>query len=90
MQERAVRPPVDDVERGLQDAEERQRRPQQCRAADDPERRGVVLHGMHEPDDLVDRRAWERALDFLDQEARLVRAPREPQERQREKGQRHE
>ena len=42
VQERPVRPAVDDVERRLEHAEERERRPEQERAADDAER-GRVL-----------------------------------------------
>ena len=43
MQEAAVRPAVDDVERALEHAEERERRPEQERAADEAERGRVRL-----------------------------------------------
>ena len=68
VQEAAVRQAVDDVERRLERAEERQRRPEQADAADDPERRGVVLDAADERDDAVERRAGERALQLADEE----------------------
>src|SRR5207245_10595133 len=55
-----------------------------------PERCRVVVHGVHELCDLVDRRAGERALDLLHEEARFVGTAGEPEQRQREERQRNE
>ena len=52
-------------------------------AADDAERRRVVLNGVDEADDLVDRRPRERLLDLPDEERGLVRAPGQAQQGER-------
>ena len=71
-QEGAVRPAVDDVERALEHAEERQRRPEQERAADDPERGRVRADRAHGVQDRVERRARERPLQLAHEERALV------------------
>ncbi len=89
-QEGAVRPLVDDVERGLEHAEERERRPDEKRRADEAELARVVLDRPDEPHDVLDRRLRERLLDLADEEARLGRLSRERQEGEREERERHE
>src|SRR5204862_295851 len=64
VQEGAVGPPVHDVERRLERAEERERRPEQPDAADDPERGRVVLHLVHERQNARERAAGERAAEL--------------------------
>ena len=90
VQEAAVRPAVDDVEGALEHAEERQRRPEQEGAADDPERRGVRLDGAHGAEDRVERRVRERLRQLADEERALVGLVHEAEEREREEEQRHE
>jgi hypothetical protein len=80
MEERAVRACVDDVERRLEHAEKGERGPEQGKPADDAERGSVVLDGVDEVDDLVDRCPWEGLLDLSDEEGGLVRPPGQPQE----------
>ena len=90
MQEGPVRPAVDDVERRLEHAEQRQRRPEERGTADDPERRRVVLHSVDEADDLVDRGSGKGLLDLLHDEGRFVGSAGETEERERQKSQRDE
>ena len=90
VQEAPVRQPVDDVERRLEGAEERQRRPEQEDAADDPERRSVVLHAADELDDAVVRGSREVVGQLLDEEGRRLGAVCEAEEREREEDEGHE
>ena len=89
-QKAPVREAVNDVECRLQRAEERERRPEEPDASDDPERRGVVLHAPHELDDAVERCPRKGVLQFLDEEVRRLGAMGEAEEREREKDERHE
>ena len=89
---RPVRPPVDDVERALEHAEERERRPEQERAADDPERGRVLLdrrddRARIESIDVRRERPLQLPDEELDSSAGLVH---EPEQREREEEQRHE
>ena len=89
-QKRSVRPPVDDIECRLEHAEEGERRPEQGDAADDPQRRCVPLHGLDRLHDCRDRGPRKDLLQLSHEVARLVGASRQPEQREREKGQRHE
>ena len=90
MQEAPVREPVDDVERRLERAEERQRGPEEADAANDPERSRVVLDAVDQRDDALDRRARESVLELLDEEVGRLGAVREAEERERQEDEGHE
>ena len=88
-QERAVRPVVDDVERALEHAEERERPPEEERAADHAERGRVVLDLLHrariESSEVLGNVRWSSRTknDPLGLVGR-------PEQREREQEQRHE
>src|SRR4051794_23450436 len=90
MEEAAVWTAVDDVERALEDAEERERRPEQKRAADDSECRRVRLDRAHRAQQRVDRRVGERLRELAYEERVLVCLMNEPEQGEREEEQRHE
>ena len=89
-EEAAVRPAVDDVERRLEHAEQRQRGPDQHERADDPERGRVVLERLHDLDQRRHRALGERVAELGHEVARLVRAAREAEQRERQEEERHE
>ena len=82
--EGAVREPVDDVERGLENAEEAERAPEERDPADDPDRRGLVLNRADDAEEAVDRARGEGAPQLLDEVARLRLLPGERGQRERE------
>src|ERR1041385_6089543 len=90
MEEGSIRPAVDDVERRLEHAEERQRRPEEGGTTDDSQRRRVVLNSMDEADDLIDRRSGKGLLDLPDEKGGFVRATGQPKQRERQEGERDE
>src|SRR5581483_10840958 len=80
----------DDVERALEHAEERQRRPEQEPAPDEAERGRVVLDRADRAQDRRDRGARERLLQLADEERVGVGLVDEPEQREREEEQRDE
>jgi len=90
LQEGPVRLAVHDVQGRLERAEERHRRPEEEDAADDPQRRCVVLHPVDEREDALDGAAGECVSELLDEEVRRVGAVGEAEERQREEHEGHE
>ena len=89
-QERAVRPPVEDVERGLERREERDGAPEERDGADDRERRRVLLHRVDDLHDRLDRPVGEDVLEVRDERARRVGLVEEAEDGEREEDQRHE
>ena len=89
-QEGAVRLAVDDVEGRFEDAEERERRPEQRSAPDEAERGRVLLDRAHRVDDARDRAARERALQLGDQERRFAGPPGDGEEGDRQEEERYE
>src|SRR4029453_3673601 len=88
--ERAVGDPVDDVERRLEHAEEAKRAPEERDAADDPDRRRLILNRTDDVDQAIDRARRKRAAELLDEVARLRLLACERGQRQREEEEGHE
>src|SRR6185503_16886028 len=71
-------------ERGLEDAEESEGAPEERNAADDPDRRRLVLDRLDDGDEPVDRARGKGAPQLFDEVARLRLLPGEGGERERE------
>jgi hypothetical protein len=88
--ERAVGEPVDDVEGGLENAEEPERAPGEPDPPDDSEGGGALADVLRDLDEPVDGALRERAPELVDQVARLRLLPGERDQRENEEQERHE